>query len=317
MATLGLNSISSNITSSAPSGILSSVTTGIPSSISSSVPTSTASNIPSSVPSTVPSSDPSNVQGPSTNMSSYISVSNTTEDVLSDIISLQNLEKELFLTLETNSNLSKSEYDKIIQKINSISSMRINIYNTLGDINSFYKKSYVDSNETMKQQIFAIKIVEDKLNEARQKLDDLELQRTNKIRLIEINDYYGDKYNEHTILMKYLIFMLVPIIILSYLFNKGYIHSFIFYFLLICITVVGSIFIVNRLLSIWSRDNMNYQEYLWQFNAKNAPQPSKNGPTDPWGINTGIGTCIGNTCCSEGMEYDVDMDQCVVNPSNA
>jgi hypothetical protein len=309
MATLGLNSISSKITSSAPSGIPSSVTTGIPSSITSSLPTSAASSVPSSVP--------SSVQGTSTNMTSYVSTSNNIQDVVNDITTLQNLEKELFSTLETNPNLSTEDYNKIIQKINSISNMRINIYNTLGDINSFYKNSQVDSNENMKQQIFAIKIVEDQLNESRQKLDDLELQRTNKIRLIEINDYYGDKYNEHTILMKYIIFMLVPIIILSYLFNKGYIHSFIFYFLLICITVVGSIFIVNRLLSIWSRDNMNYQEYLWQFNAKNAPQPSINGSTDPWGLNAGIGTCIGNTCCSEGMEYDVDIDQCVVKPSNA
>jgi len=261
----------------------------------------------------------SSLQGPSTNISSYVTASSNGENLLNDIISLQNLEKELFLTLETNSELSTTEYDKIIKKIDSISKMRIDMYNTLGDINSFYKNSYVDSQETMKQQIFAIKIVEDQLNEAREKLDDLKFKRNNKIRLIEINDYYGDKYNEHTILMKYIIFMLVPIIILSYLFNKGYIHSFIFYFLLIFITVVGSIFIVNRLISIWSRDNMNYQEYLWQFNAKTAPQPSNDGSSNnPWDLNaSNFGTCVGNTCCSGNMIYDEIMNQCVVKPSNA
>lgn len=323
MAPFDLNSITStniptdvtsNIPSNAPSGIPSSVTSGAPSSVTSGVPTSVPSTIPTSVSSTV-------LQGPSTNMTSYTSSNDNTEQQLKDIVTLQNIEKELFETLETNSNLTNEEYDKIIKKIDSISQMRINLYNTLGGINDFYKDSMVDSQETLKQQLFAIKIVEEQLNEAKKKIRYLKLKQNNKIRLIEISDYYGERYNEHTILMKYIIFMLVPIIILSYLFNRGFIHSFIFYMLLIFITVLGSIFIVNRLISIWSRDNMYYQEYSWKFNAKNAPKPnSDNSSTNPWLLQSGslFGTCIGNSCCSEKtMIYDESLNKCVVQPSNA
>ena len=197
--------------------------------------------------------------------------------------------------------------------------MRLNLYKTLGDVNSLYKNTLVHSRETLRQETFAIAIIEKQLNEAKKKLQRLESEKNNKIRLIEINDYYGEKYNEHSILMKYIIFMLVPIIIISFLFNKGFIPKFIFYILLVVISVIGSVFIVYRLLSIWSRDNMNYQEYLWSFNIKNAPTViNKTGSVnDPWLSNSslGIGTCVGSNCCTTGMIYDDNLDKCIPGKS--
>ena len=233
---------------------------------------------------------------------------------------MQNIEKELFDTLELNTNLTSEQYNKIILKINSISQMRVNLYQTLGNINIFFKDEIINSQEVLQQQAFAIGIVEKQLNESKKKLEQLELKKNNKIRLIEINDYYGEKYNEHTILMKYIILMLVPIIIISFLFNKGFLPRSIFYLLLIIISVIGSIFIIYRLVSIWSRDNMNYQAYLWSFNIKNAPSViNKNGnDTDPWlsGDTNMFGTCIGSNCCTNGMIYDDNLNQCVSNSSS-
>jgi hypothetical protein len=244
---------------------------------------------------------------------------NNNEKILKDIKSLQNIEQDLFKTLETNPFITSEEQKKILKKINSISQMRIDLYQTLGDVNGLYKNTLVHSRETLRQETFAIAIIEKQLNEAKKKLKRLESEKNNKVRLIEINDYYGEKYNEHSILMKYIIFMLVPIIIISFLFNKGFLPKFIFYFLLILISVVGSVFIVYRLLSIWSRDNMNYQEYLWSFNIKNAPTVIKKngGNSDPWlsGSGLGIGTCVGSNCCTTGMTYDNNLDKCIPDKS--
>jgi hypothetical protein len=244
---------------------------------------------------------------------------NNNEKILKDIKSLQNIEQDLFKTLETNPFITSEEQKKILKKINSISQMRIDLYQTLGDVNGLYKNTLVHSRETLRQETFAIAIIEKQLNEAKKKLKRLESEKNNKVRLIEINDYYGEKYNEHSILMKYIIFMLVPIIIISFLFNKGFLPKFIFYFLLILISVVGLVFIVYRLLSIWSRDNMNYQEYLWSFNIKNAPTVIKKngGNSDPWlsGSGLGIGTCVGSNCCTTGMTYDNNLDKCIPDKS--
>jgi hypothetical protein len=315
MTSFNLNSIASmNLPSSVPSNVSSS----LPASVPSSAPINTTTVIPPVVSTSMPANVTAEAtQGASIVMPSYESSNDDTEQLLKDIVNLQNIEKELFETLETNSNLTNEEYNKIVNKINSISEMRINIYNTLGGINNFYKNSIVDSQETLKQQMFAIKIVEEQLTLSRQKLAAIKLEKNNKVRLIEINEYYSGKYREHTILMKYVILMLLPIIILSYLFNKGFISNTIFYALLIFIAITGCIFIVHRLVSIMMRDNMNYQEYLWYFNIKNAPAPDGDGSnTNPWlSTNSLFGTCIGNSCCTDGMIYNTKLDKCVIDPN--
>ena len=52
------------------------------------------------------------------------------------------------------------------------------------------------------------------------------------ILLVEINNYYGQKYAEHSDLMKIIILMLIPIFILSLLKNKEILPSNIYYILL-------------------------------------------------------------------------------------
>jgi hypothetical protein len=259
---------------------------------------------------------------PSNAGSMDVSLNNNQQQMLNDIQSLQNIERDLFNALETNVNLSPDEYKKIIDKINSISQMRVNLYQTFGNFNNLYVNTLVDSQDTIQQQAFAIGIIEKQLNQAKTNLQKLESDKNNKIRLIEINDYYGEKYDEHTLLMKYIIYTLIPIIIITFLFNRGFLPNFIFYFLLIIIAIVGSIFIVRCLLSIWSRDNMNYQEYMWKFNMKNAPTVnSKAANDDPW-LSTkfsgfgDFGTCIGSSCCTTGMIYDNNLNQCMPDSSH-
>jgi hypothetical protein len=63
---------------------------------------------------------------------------------------------------------------------------------------------------------------------------------------------------------------------------------------------------------------MNYQEYLWSFNIKNAPTViKKDGVDDPWLSNNslGDGTCVGSNCCTTGMTYDEKLNQCIPDKS--
>jgi len=277
---------------------------------------------PSDTPiSYLPSDGPSQ---PTSGSSSNASSQNTNEQLLSDIKSLQSIEQELFNSLENNGNLTSEQQAKIIDKINSISQMRVNLYETLGNISTLYEKAVSNSQNTLSEQTRVIGVVESQLNQAKQKLQVLEAERNNKIRLIEINDYYGEKYSEHGKLMKYVIFMMIPIIIISFLYNKGLLPKIIYFILLGIIAVIGSFFIVYTLLSIWNRDNMNYQEYLWSFNPSAAPSTvtsgsgnSGNSSNDPWVSNRSNGTCIGNNCCSNGMTFDTTTNQCVSSCSSS
>jgi hypothetical protein len=244
-------------------------------------------------------------------MSDLPNISQNNEQILNDIQSLQKMEQDLFSSLETNTNLTSQQQQKIIQKMNQISNMRINLYQTLSGVNNFYGTALQSSAGTLKEQTAAIGIVESELNKSKKRLQLLEAEKNNKIRLVEINDYYGDKYAEHSQLMKIIIFTLVPIIILAFLNNKGILPNTIYNILIVIISFIGAYFMWKRYASIIMRDNMNYNEYDFYFDPASAPNGSTTDTSDPWLSSKMIGTCVGEYCCSDGQTWDSELNQCI------
>jgi hypothetical protein len=143
--------------------------------------------------------------------------SQSNQDILDDIQSLQQLEQDLFNSLETNTTLTSDQQTNIVERMNQLSIMRINLYKTLEGLNNTYQNSLSSSVETLQDQTSAIKVVEEELNNSKKRLEFLEAKKNNKIRLVEINDYYADKYSEHSTLMKIVTFTLIPIVILLFM----------------------------------------------------------------------------------------------------
>jgi len=237
-------------------------------------------------------------------------IKNSNEQILNDIQSLQQIEQQLFNSLETNPNLTPQQQQDIVTKMNQISTMRINLYQTLSGVNNYFGNALSSSIGTLKEQTAAIAIVENELNRAKKRLEILQVEKNNKIRLVEINDYYGDKYAEHATLMKIIIFTLIPVIILVILNSKSILPDTPYYILVALCALIGSIYFWYRYGSIIMRDNMNYQEYDWYFDPKAAPKGSSDS-TDPWLTNNLPGICVGSACCSEGQVYDEVNDICV------
>lgn len=242
-------------------------------------------------------------------------VQQNNEQILNDIQSLQQMEQQLFSNLESNPNLTPTQQQEIIEKMNQLSNMRISLYQTLSGVNNYFGNALNTTVGTLKEQEVAIDIVENELNNSKKRLQILEEEKNNKIRLVEINTYFGDKYAEHSDLMKIIIFTLIPVIILVFLYNKGFLPNIIYYILLIIISFFGALYFWRRFSSIIMRDNMNYQEYDWSFNPSTAPKASGSA-SDPWN-NLGIGSCIGENCCTNDMVYDASMNKCVVPLSSS
>jgi hypothetical protein len=245
-------------------------------------------------------------------MSGLPNVQENNEQILNDIQSLQQMEQQLFSNLESNPNLTSAQQQQIIEKMNQLSNMRINLYQTLSGVNNYFENAVNTTTGTLQEQEVAIEIVENELNRAKQRLQVLEEEKNNKIRLVEINTYFGDKYAEHSILMKIIIFTLIPVIILAFLNNKGILPNTIYYILVIIVSFIGAYFFWRRFTSIITRDNMNYQEYNWYFDANSAPTGSSSSD-DPWDSGMNVGTCVGDACCSNGLTYDSSLNQCVAS----
>ena len=236
--------------------------------------------------------------------------SSNDEAIVSDIIELQQMEQDLFSSLETNTTLSSSQQNKILDQIAQLSIMRSNLYQTLSGINNFYESALETSTGTLKEQVVAIGIVESELNQAKQRLNMIQNDRNDKIRLVEINDYYGEKYTEHSTFMKIIIYTLIPVIILTVLNKKNLLPNNIFYVLIIIVSVIGVVVGWNTFFSIIARNNMNYQTYDWYFDPATAPPPGAN-TGDPWV--TKSPTCIGAACCSTNQTFDDSTNLCVIN----
>lgn len=217
----------------------------------------------------------------------YESMEERNEQTLADIKNLQQIEQNLYNSLETNANnntLTDDEKRQIINKINEISQMRINLFDTLKDTYSFFQTNVASSRITLDEQIVALEIVENELAEAKLRLQLLQNEKTNKLRQVEINTFYGKKYDSHTDVMKIIVIMCFPILILGLILNNGLIPDKIGLALIALIIAIGVIAIGYTLLDNMKRDNMNYDEYDWGFNSKDAPKDKSGLIINPWQI---------------------------------
>lgn len=240
---------------------------------------------------------------------------------LNNISDLQNIEKGYFSKLNDGlmqNSLTPEEKDMLVQKINEISQMRINLYKNLNGMYSFYHSNVASTRNTIEEQGAAIDIVEKELNETKLRMKAIEEEKYNKLRLVEINSYYGQRYSEHASIMKVIIMICLPVLLLTILLNRGILPRNLYTILVIIIVVIGVIYLWRFIISAVSRDNMNYQEYTWNFKPQDAPSvdTSGTGAKDPWATKSN-GTCQGQACCDSGYTYnsDVNVNKCVPTAS--
>jgi hypothetical protein len=254
-----------------------------------------------------------------TSNTDLLSMQERNEQTLSDIKNLQQIEEELYDSLDMNTSsttMTPEQKNTIISKINEISQMRINLYANLKDMYSFFQKNVSSSNTTLAEQMMAIDIVENELNDSKRKLQLLEDDKNNKLRLVEINTYYGKKYNAHSGIMKTIVVMCIPILIVSILANNGILPNNITALIIAIIIIIGVIYIGSQIIDMSNRDNMNFDEYNWAFNTADAPSDgTSSNPTDPWVIPTI--TCIGQQCCDQYATYDPSQNMCIENTTTS
>ena len=234
------------------------------------------------------------------------------QQVLNNISQLQIQEKQLYDSLD-DVNLSSDEKQQIIHKINEISQMRMNMYASIKDMFSYYQQNVSVSRDALEQDVAAINILENELNDAKIRMNLLEDRKYNKLRSVEINTYYGKRYKAHSNLMKMIVIMCILIIILAVLANKGILPQSLHGFLTGLILIIGVILLGRQLIDMSNRDNMNWDEYNWNFDKDKAPKDTSDGSSNnnPW--STPSITCIGSACCYDGSTYDDVNNICVPN----
>ena len=241
--------------------------------------------------------------------------SGNSTQIMNDIKKLQKMESDMFSKLDSNPNLTEDDKNKMVDEITNIANMRMNLYHSMGGINAFMNKAFNSTLGTLDEQSYALAIIEKELKESRRKLEIMQQEKMNKIRQVEINEYYSDKYKTHTYLMQVIVLTLIPIIILTLLYSRGILPDTPYYVLLILVLAVGGYFSLTIWLSITKRNNMNYDTYDFYFDASNAPSPTTDASnnSDPWTSSSSSSSneCSGAECCDTDMTYDSSNNICV------
>ncbi len=255
------------------------------------------------------------------------------EQTLQNIQQLQSMEKNLYAQLESVSADSgdAATQNKLVKRINELSEMRISLFKTLSDMYDSLQNSVAETRVDLVDQMTVVGIVENELNHAKANLNSLESAKNNKMRMVEINTYYGQRYQAHTGVMKLIIMITVPLLILAILNKKGLIPSNIANGLTTLILIVSAILFIRRIMDLSSRDNMNYDEIDWKFNP-DAISPTVyeydkqqltgtqiesdvQNAAQNLATNIGLG-CIGASCCSKDMTYNHSTNKCVENTTS-
>jgi hypothetical protein len=237
------------------------------------------------------------------------------DQVLNNIKTLQSTEMNLYNSLE-NQNLNADQRKQIIDKINQISQMRIDMYANLKYSYSNYQQNVSLSRNVVNDQMLSIDVIENELNDSKRRLNLLEEQKNNKIRLVEINTYYGKQYNAHKEIMQIIVLMCIPILILTVLANKGIIPSRLNMLITGIIIIFGLTVIGYKIIDMTNRDNLNYDEYNWYFNKADAPPINGSigdiDGTGPWDLPSIV--CVGAQCCNVDNTYDEIQNKCIPTP---
>ena len=238
-------------------------------------------------------------------------------EVLDNIKKLQNMEEDLYdqLQKQLDEEASDEKQQKTENQINTLSTIRKSMFNQIADLNTKLQSKVASVRSGLVDKKTVSGIINAELDGAKSNLDALNTARNNKMRMVQINTYYGKQYRSHTGIIQLLLFTCIPLLILAFLRKKGMIPANVSNILIVIIALIGGVIIFNQVSDLSRRNNMNYDEYYWPKMSSSGtlddyvPPPSAVGDES-----NDLGDsedCVGEKCCSDGTQYDPNTKTCV------
>jgi hypothetical protein len=229
------------------------------------------------------------------------------DEIVNNIQQMQKTESSLFDQLKegaSSQTMSDTEMNDIVASIENISDMRTNLYAELQTNQKYYQQNVENSQDILTQETDALEIVERELHRAKSRAGLIREQKSNRLRLVEINRYYGDKYKHHTKILQYVTALFASLLAVYYLYNLGMVKRFvprgIYLTLLIGVSCVGVYYIIKEAWDAYTRDNMIYQRYNWD-KLRGRPDDdiaTTDGNVNPWAASAAKpDECVGQECC--------------------
>lgn len=238
------------------------------------------------------------------------------ESILSLLEQSQAAERELYATMRADKGkLTPEEREAIVADINKESDKRRQYYETLesnAKLRAEYKTGVLDASA---RQMSTLKLLEDQLDAAKGVLNSMMDEKQNKMKMIEINTYFGKQYQGYAgialVVCVVLLLQLVPFAVEKYLGAPevaDWLSSILWW--------VGGLYLLYRVMDVLMRRSDNYDEYQWWMAPTTAAEMATANTFDGKIIDvSGIDIpeiCLGSYCCGPGTTW-LDASGCVAD----
>jgi hypothetical protein len=233
------------------------------------------------------------------------------QGIINNIARIQAIEKQLLGKLNTA--MDAEQRSEIVAQINDLAKARGDLYNNMNDFSSQLETVASERRNALVQNSVAVNVIRDQIENSSNTLDGLQQEKSNKMRLVEINNYYGKKYEFQTDIMKIIILTCVPVLVVSILLKKGFIPNLIATGLIILIIAAGVIAVARKVMDLNRRNNFNFDQYDYPFNPY-AVKVTKTETTNLADINKleNPFLCIGPSCCTDASTvWDDKTKKCI------
>ena len=233
------------------------------------------------------------------------------ETVLANINQLQDMEKDVYKKLEIDAASEVPDVEKqqdYIKEINNLSKMRSDLYTQLGTMYNSLTNNVVSGRNNLVNQIAMTKITEQELNRTKDSLNQIEDPKNNQLKMVQINTYEAKRLNANKKVMQGVVIVCLCLVVLTFLYNKNIIGGNFAKILFVVIILGGFGYLGYQIMDIYKRDNMNFDEYEFSFNAAATKAALDSANANK---NANAGVCMNGSCCSDGTTFSTEKHQCV------
>jgi len=233
---------------------------------------------------------------------------------------IQGLYKQLEQTL-SNPNITTTESDNIIQNIETLSNVKKILIDNYVRTNQNAQQSTIAQEIAYNETQQAMKAIQLEIEASKNKIAMLDQEKYNRLRLIEINNYYGLQYKNSRRIIIFVICVSILFLITIVLKNKGIISQNVFYYINIVVFVIAIIIFIHLIRNAYMRNNMNFDEYDFPFNYGDTDYPvstsSSSSTTNTTSNNLFGLQCVGSSCCGPNQYFDTSSNTCMNNISSS
>jgi hypothetical protein len=244
------------------------------------------------------------------------------QESLQEIAEISTIIQDLYKQLEqslSNPNVTTAESDNIIKNIETLSNVKKILVENYVRTNKNAQQSTIAEEIAYNETQQAMRAIQLEIETSKNKIAMLDQDKYNRLRLIEINNYYGLQYKNSRRIIIFVICVSILFLITIILKNKGIISQKVFYYINIVVFVVAIIIFIGLLRNAYMRNNMNFEEYDFPFNygavvsdypistsSSSTSTSSSSSSNNYFGLQ-----CVGSSCCGPNQYFDTSSNTCM------